>query len=109
MSFDGLMDVALHPRFAENKFVYLTYIKPMERQPRDGRARARPLRRPPLQDVKEIFVAQPNANGTSRIAFGQDGMLYMTIQGASGESGAQDPNDIAGQDPAPEGRRHRAA
>jgi glucose/arabinose dehydrogenase len=24
----GLMDIALHPRFAENKFVYLTYHKP---------------------------------------------------------------------------------
>ena len=25
----GLMDVAIHPRFAENSFVYLTYTKPM--------------------------------------------------------------------------------
>jgi aldose sugar dehydrogenase len=96
VSFDGLMDVAVHPRFADNKFVYLTYIKPMEnnrgtavlaRAVFDGRS---------LQDVKEIFVAQPNANGTSRIAFGKDGMLYMSIQGASGMR-AQDPNDIAGK------------
>ena len=96
VSFDGLMDVAVHPRFAETQFVYLTYIKPMEnnrgtaalaRGRFDGRS---------LQDVKEIFVAQPNANGTSRIAFGKDGMIYMTIQGASGNR-AQDPNDIAGK------------
>ena len=26
----GLMDVALHPRFAENRLVYLTYTKPVE-------------------------------------------------------------------------------
>src|SRR5262245_33202777 len=26
----GLMDIALHPRFAENKLVYLTYTKPVE-------------------------------------------------------------------------------
>ncbi len=26
----GLMDVAAHPRFAENRFVYLTYSKPTE-------------------------------------------------------------------------------
>ena len=25
----GLMDVALHPRFAENRFVYLSYTKPV--------------------------------------------------------------------------------
>ncbi len=24
----GLLDIALHPRFAENKFVYITYHKP---------------------------------------------------------------------------------
>jgi glucose/arabinose dehydrogenase len=26
----GLMDIALHPRFAENRFVYLTYTKPVD-------------------------------------------------------------------------------
>ena len=26
---NGLMDVVLHPRFAENKFVYLSYTKPV--------------------------------------------------------------------------------
>ena len=96
VSFDGLMDVAVHPRFADNRFVYLTYIKPMEnnrgtavlaRAVFDGRS---------LQDLKEIFIAQPNANGTSRIVFGKDGMIYMGIQGASGNR-AQDPNDIAGK------------
>ena len=34
----GLMDIALHPRFAENKFVYLTYHKPSARG-RNGCAR----------------------------------------------------------------------
>ena len=93
---DGLMDVAVHPKFAENRLVYLTYSKPMggnrstaalSRGRFDGRS---------LQDVQEIFVAQPNAGGTTRIAFGTDGTLYMTIQGAVGNR-AQDPNDIAGK------------
>ena len=26
----GYMDVALHPRFAENRFVYLSYTKPLD-------------------------------------------------------------------------------
>jgi glucose/arabinose dehydrogenase len=76
--------------------VYLTYTKPMD----GNRGTAAPARGRfdghSLQDVQEIFVAQPNANGTTRIAFGTDGTLYMTIQGASGNR-AQDPNDIAGK------------
>ncbi len=61
LSFDGLMDVAVHPRFAETRWVYLTYSKPM-----DGNRATAALARGrfdghSLQDVKEIFVAQPNA------------------------------------------------
>src|SRR3984893_4293354 len=29
----GLMDIALHPRFAENRLVYFTYTKPMPEPP----------------------------------------------------------------------------
>jgi len=96
VGFDGLMDVAIHPRFRETRWVYLTYTKPMDNN-RGTAALARGVfDGHSLQDVKEIFVAQPNANGTTRIVFGKDGMLYMTIQGAVGNR-AQDPNDIAGK------------
>ena len=96
VSFDGLMDVAVHPRFAETRWVYLTYTKPMEgNRGTAALARGR-FDGHSLQDVQDIFVAQPNANGTTRIAFGKDGTLYMTIQGATGNR-AQDPNDIAGK------------
>jgi aldose sugar dehydrogenase len=93
---NGLMDVAVHPRFADTRLVYLTYSKPM-----GGNRSTAALARGrfdghSLLDVKELFVAQPNASGTTRIAFGRDGMLFMTIQGASGNR-AQDPNDIAGK------------
>jgi glucose/arabinose dehydrogenase len=82
----GLMDVALHPRFAENKLVYLTYSKAndkgliataLARGTWDGAA---------LTGVKDLFVAEPywdgNGGAGSRLAFGRDGMLYMTT-GAS--------------------------
>jgi glucose/arabinose dehydrogenase len=96
VSFDGLMDVAVHPRFAETRWVYLTYTKPMEgNRGTAALARGR-LDGHALKDVQDIFVAKPNANGTTRIAFGKDGTLYMTIQGAVGNR-AQDPNDIAGK------------
>jgi len=87
----GLMDIALHPRFAENRLVYLTYNKGREA---DGMmatvlARAR-FDGTSLSDVKDIFVAEPwwdGAGGSaSRIVFGRDGMLYMTTGSGGGEN-----------------------
>ena len=89
----GLMDVALHPKFAENHFLYLTYNKGRE----DGMmatvlARGR-LEGNALKDVKDIFVAEPwwdGAGGSaSRIVFGRDGMLYMTTGSGGGANFAQ--------------------
>jgi aldose sugar dehydrogenase len=89
----GLMDVALHPRFAENRFVYLTYNKGRE----DGMlatvlARGR-LEGMALTDVKDLFVAEPwwdGAGGSaSRIVFGRDGMLYMTTGSGGGQNFGQ--------------------
>jgi glucose/arabinose dehydrogenase len=87
----GLMDIALHPKFAENRFVYLTYTKPLDEKTRtvaiargrwDGRA---------LTEVRDIFVAE--RAGTSRIAFGRDGTLFMTTTGPD----PQDPNTQGGK------------
>ena len=89
----GLMDVALHPRFAENRFVYLTYNKGRD----DGMmatvlARGR-LEGMVLKDVKDLFVAEPwwdGAGGSaSRIVFGRDGMLYMTAGSGGGANFGQ--------------------
>jgi glucose/arabinose dehydrogenase len=89
----GLMDVALHPKFAENRIVYLTYNKGRE----DGMmatvlARGR-LEGNALKDVKDIFVAEPwwdGAGGSaSRIVFGRDGMLYMTTGSGGGANFGQ--------------------
>ena len=84
----GFMDIALHPRFAENQLLYFTYSKPREdgllattlaRGRFDGTA---------LTEVKDLFIAEPWWAGTggsaARIVFGRDGMLYMTT-GANGE------------------------
>lgn len=101
MGLRGLMDIALHPRFAENKVLYLTYSKPRE----DGYVASSMLRARldgmALADVKELFVGDywDGAGGAaSRLAFGRDGMLYMTT-GASGPrpAEAQDPNNYKGK------------
>ena len=95
------MDVALHPRFAENKLVYITYSKPGDTSGHRGQiatvlARGR-LENGALTDVRDIFMADwltEAANGyNSRIVFGRDGMLYMPP--GSDRDAAQDPGSIA--------------
>jgi len=87
----GYMDIALHPRFAENHLLYLTYTKPL-----DGGKRTTAIARGrwdggALKDVKDIFTLDEGS--TSRIAFGSDGMLYMTTTGKD----PQDPNTLGGK------------
>jgi glucose/arabinose dehydrogenase len=90
------MDVALHPRFAENQFVYLTYTKPInEKQTTLALARGR-WNGTALTEVRDIFVASEGTGGASRIAFGQDGTLFMTT-GGGGVDGAQNLNSHAGK------------
>jgi glucose/arabinose dehydrogenase len=90
----GLFDVALHPSFATNRLVYLSYNKPGEGQASqlgvargvwDGKA---------LADVEDIFVA--DAGSVSRLAFGRDGMLYVSTFGGMADA-AQDPMSLAGK------------
>ena len=99
----GLMDVALHPKFAENKLVYLTYNKPADtahsKQIATALARGR-LEGGALADVRDIFVADwlpENANGyNSRMVFGRDGMIYVS-NGASNSDSSQDPKSHRGK------------
>lgn len=87
----GYMDIALHPHFSENHFVYLTYTKPLDEKRRVvALARAR-WDGHGLAEVKDIFTLDQAA--TSRIAFGRDGMLYMTTTG----NNPQDPNTLGGK------------
>jgi len=104
MGNSGLMDVALHPKFAENKLVYFTYNKPgspsgHNRQVATVLARAR-LDSGALTDVRDIFMADwlpEDSNGyNSRIAFGRDGMIYVS-NGASNSAASQDPKSHRGK------------
>jgi len=95
----GLMDIALHPDFETNKWVYLAYHKPagdgagetvLARGTWNGAA---------LVDVHEIFESGATETEASRIAFGRDRMLYMSISapGSPSVRRSQDPNDYAGK------------
>jgi len=109
----GLMDIALHPNFAQNKWIYISYHKPMgTAKTVDGTNRDAPVASNSilrgtwdgkgLTDVRDIFVADDVDMEASRIAFGPDGMLYMGIGGPGTGSKismdrAQGTNDLAGK------------
>jgi len=93
----GLFDIALHPKFADNKLVYFTYAKPGENdQVATTLARGR-LDRTGLSDVRELFAGEwTTVLGGSRIAFARDGTIFMTTGAATGLL-AQDPNSDYGK------------
>jgi len=90
----GLFDVALHPRFAQNRLIYLSYNKPGEPRASLGLARG-VLDGHELKNVSDIFTTS-DTNSVSRLAFGADGMLYMSTFGSIGD-GAQNPMSLAGK------------
>jgi glucose/arabinose dehydrogenase len=107
----GLMDIALHPQFATNKWIYISYHKPMGRgvgpDNREGVIASNSIMRGTwdgkgLTDIKDIFVADDVDMEVSRLAFGADGMLYMSIggPGTGGDDSLIRPqhlNDYAGK------------
>jgi len=95
----GLMDVVLHPQFERNHWIYLTYHKPT----RAG-AGATTLARgewngSALVNVRDIFESGAIDTEASRLVFGRDGMIYMSISapGSPAVKRAQDPGDYAGK------------
>jgi aldose sugar dehydrogenase len=90
---DGLMDLALHPRFPQNQILYFTYSKPGERGDTTALATAR-FDGAKLTDVRDVFVADAwstaGGNSGSRIAFGLDGTIYMTVGERHEQTPAQD-------------------
>jgi aldose sugar dehydrogenase len=82
----GLMDIALHPRFAETRLVYLSFTKSMgERGHTSALLRGR-FEGMALVDVKELFVADAVGKGPAAgngMTFGPDGLLYMAVGGAN--------------------------
>jgi glucose/arabinose dehydrogenase len=96
----------VHPRYAENTFIYLTYSKSLPAKPAD------PAGKPPsvavalarakfdgghaLTDVKDVFVSDPGCGGAcpSRVAFAKDGTIIMTVGGGRT---AQNPGSHLGK------------
>ncbi|WP_423925859.1 PQQ-dependent sugar dehydrogenase [Candidatus Palauibacter sp.] len=82
----GLRDAILHPDFATNRLLYLSYVKPgADSLGTIAIARGR-FENDRLTDVEELFHADAFGNGTDRssmwggrLAFDHDGYLFMTL------------------------------
>jgi len=89
-----MFDIVLHPKFAENKWIYFDYAKPLnERQTAMVLARGR-YDGTGLTNVQELYVSDPTPAGGSRLAFAPDGTIYMTASGAVGRTAANDPRKL---------------
>ncbi|MDJ0845601.1 PQQ-dependent sugar dehydrogenase [Crocosphaera sp.] len=78
----GLLDVAVHPNFSENGYIYLTYASGNRGSNQTKIARAT-LKENGLQDVKVIFEVSPLKTGGqhfgSRLQWLKDGTLLASI------------------------------
>jgi glucose/arabinose dehydrogenase len=77
--YKGLLDIALHPDFANEPWVYMSYNKSLPGEKEaiaiargrwDGQA---------IQDTQDIFVGEESTSNGVRLLFGNDGMLYVGV------------------------------
>lgn len=78
----GLLEVALHPNFAENRLVYLSYAAEGQGGVGTEVARGR-LEGDSLRDLEVIFSVDKKTPGSAhyggRLAFAPDGTLFITL------------------------------
>jgi glucose/arabinose dehydrogenase len=94
------VEIAVHPRFTENRYIYVAYWKPA---PGSEAAKGTNIRTAillrarydggaTLSDVREIFASASWTDGPSaaRLVFGRDGKIYLAIgaPGFANERGA---------------------
>ena len=95
----GLLDIALHPDFADNQWVYLSWAGACERGNATHIGRGR-LTGQQLVDFETLFIATPCVRSTkhfgSRLVFDAAGYLYVTVGERGERDRAQDLRDHNG-------------
>jgi glucose/arabinose dehydrogenase len=93
----GMLDMAMHPKFADNHWIYFTYHKPLENNTYTlALARGR-YDGAGLSSVQDLYVGNPVNTGGSRLTFAPDGLIYITVGGAGRLPDAQATNTIFGK------------
>ncbi len=100
----GLHDLALDPDFAQNGQVFFTFNLPgtpvTGADGKSGRPQARMavmrghFDGKALSDVRQIFVGKSATASGSRLTFGADGMLYISIGAAFGDAAQHLDNTV---------------
>ncbi len=91
----GYMNIVVHPRYAENHLVFLSYTKPLDGK-RTGVAIARArLEGDRLSDVKDVFFAD-DLHGALAFTLTPDGLLWIATAGFTADD-AQNPNSLGGK------------
>lgn len=96
----GLLDIALHPNFSQNNYVYLTYAVSGTGGQTTALGRGT-LTNNQLQNFTEIFRALPlvnqGAHFGSRIAFDKDNFLFISVGDRGTPENAQNTNNHLGK------------
>lgn len=97
----GLMDIALHPKFEENQWLYLSYTVSGGGGALQTRVSRFRLTEQGLTEQLNIFPGVPGTAGAthfgSRLEFGQDGTLYITLGERGDPNQAQDLQNLNGK------------
>jgi glucose/arabinose dehydrogenase len=100
----GLLDVVLHPQYARNGWLYWSYVQRDDSGYGTEVARGKLAGGPGawrLDEVQTIFrMARKSGAGQhfgSRLVFGRDGFLYVTLGDRGEMARAQKPDDHAGK------------
>jgi glucose/arabinose dehydrogenase len=81
----GYMTLVLHPQYARNQLLYLSYTKRTGNQNNVAVARMR-WTGSGLADVKEIWAGDDTTGGATPIVFGKDGKLYIATSGGDAQA-----------------------
>lgn len=95
---EGLMGMALHPNYRNNKYIYVCYAYSTEGGIQDRIVRLTDKQSELIFDriiLDNIPAARFHAG--CRIAFGPDGFLYITTGDATDKNIAQDKNSLGGK------------
>jgi glucose/arabinose dehydrogenase len=97
----GLMDVAVHPQFKKNNFIYISYADGENSTSVNTSIARAELKNGKLVNLKRIFHALPNSNSGvhfgSRIIFDRNGYLYFSVGERGTKENAQNLTNYCGK------------
>ncbi|HWO70584.1 MAG TPA: PQQ-dependent sugar dehydrogenase [Actinomycetota bacterium] len=93
----GLLGLAIHPRFPEEPWLYVYYSDARTGRNRLVRVRLAAGRAGSPEALLELLPAVSGYHNGGDLAFGLDGMLYVSTGEAHEPARARDPDDLGGK------------